>query len=139
MIINIEKLNVYNEDIVIVGSSLGGWFANRIAKTLKCSLVLFNPILNPQEALSTMGSYSAASYVVFGDTRKLANVPTSLLVSIDDEVIDFRKTVELYAPTDASIKYTTGGHLPTDKNSHLLIKEINKFDPDLPILFDITD
>lgn len=40
-----------NDKILLMGSSLGGFYASQVAAIVGCKLILFNPALNPVESL----------------------------------------------------------------------------------------
>lgn len=100
------------EAVVLVGSSLGGYYATWLAEQTGCRAVLVNPAVAPQVALEAYlgpqrNLYTGEPYVL---TREhLAQMaayavprPTSLeryflMVTTGDEVIDYRDAVERYA------------------------------------------
>lgn len=44
----LSLVNQYQPDsITVIGSSLGGYYANRIAEQLQCRAVMLNPVINP--------------------------------------------------------------------------------------------
>lgn len=78
---------LHGDDFVFVGSSLGGYYALKLAKKYSSKLVLINPSINPKESLKKYGvaeeilnSYSESEMSFFG---------TITLLAMDDEVIPY--------------------------------------------------
>jgi predicted esterase YcpF (UPF0227 family) len=43
------------EELIFVGTSLGGWWAEKMAKLYQCKAVIINPSINPESSLSKYG------------------------------------------------------------------------------------
>jgi predicted esterase YcpF (UPF0227 family) len=43
------------EELIFVGTSLGGWWAEKMAKLYQCKAVIINPSVNPASSLSKYG------------------------------------------------------------------------------------
>ena len=87
---------------LLVGSSLGGFYASQAAAILGCPCALFNPVVRPAEALrqflgrnthfhtGAQWEFTPAmleSYAAFPDTRTV-NIPRFLVLGRQDEVLD---------------------------------------------------
>ena len=109
------------DDLTLVGSSLGGYYAVHLAQRLGSRAVLVNPALHPYEDLrpyegEQTNLYTGESFVVtpahFAALAALA-VPkilhperTFLLVQTGDEVLDYRQAVAYCA---GAWQYVEGG------------------------------
>jgi len=113
-----------HDDVIIVASSLGGWYANEISKRMICDLVLYNPATAPWRSL---GKYGVSEEVldryadVAIDISSTRHVPrTHVILSTDDEVIDHKEALFLYSHI-ANVTLTTGGHRSTPENIRLIV------------------
>lgn len=131
---NIESLidQVQNlDDIVILGSSLGGFYAEQLqyrldrTKTIAC--IMFNPVIDPVTQLrqflgkntnfATGKEYyfsetALKSYVSAVDTRS-RTIPRVIYLAEEDEVLDSNLTRE-YWKDNAHIIEIKGGHQVED-------------------------
>ena len=96
--------------LVLVGSSLGGYYATWLAERHGCRVVLLNPAVRPYELLATYlgpqrNLYSGAEYVLTQahiDALRRHEVETItparyfLITCSGDEVLDYRAGVERY-------------------------------------------
>lgn len=76
-------------ELVFVGTSLGGWYASKLAKIYGAKSLLINPAFNPSRLLPTIGVSRdvADKYSDFGVMN--VNDDTYLFIATQDEVIDF--------------------------------------------------
>jgi predicted esterase YcpF (UPF0227 family) len=90
-----SKIEEYlSEDIILVGSSLGGFWANYFAERFNLRVVLINPAIHPSQ---TLKKYQK-------DTEKYAkyeHIPVkgihrSIILGLSDEVISPKDTIEYY-------------------------------------------
>lgn len=110
---------------VLIGSSLGGYYAQYLAHRLRLPMVLINPALTPQQTLTPylgwQTNYYTGELYDFGPQQlsALANytvanpcqspVPALVLLDSGDELIDYREAATRYANC-ATIKIFPGGN-----------------------------
>lgn len=115
------------DDVIIIASSLGGWYANEIAKHIVCDLVLYNPSTRPWETLTRYG----VKKDVLDEYRRSAkaemefipHVRRHIVLSTDDEIIPCEIAAEHFK-AKAAITYTDGGHRSTDKNINIIAEKV---------------
>lgn len=107
---------------LVVGSSLGGFYATVLAERLGCRAVVINPAVHPQRLLSRLQGPQRNPYT--GESFDLSDVHLSELRALDpphitdperywllaetgDEVLDYREAVAYYAGARQDI--TQGG------------------------------
>lgn len=104
----IETYQSLEEDVFLVGSSLGGYYSIYLANKYKLKAVLINPAIYPYETLDKVGMvtnyYDYSSFEVTKehlDYLKSIEVSTinnqsnfMVLLQEDDEVLDFNEAVE---------------------------------------------
>ena len=114
------------ERLLLIGSSLGGFYGQYLARVLDCSLVLINPALDPVATLRPcVGEnrmYHTDDRFVFPESDLLAlndyavdrpcddPVPTLLLVGWDDEVIDSSIALGRYQSCGQYVAFDGGNH-----------------------------
>lgn len=115
------------DDIILVASSLGGWYAEEISKRVICDLVLYNPSTAPWVTLS---KYNVDSNVLDEYERVSSDESDSVLavrrhviLCTDDEVIDCSAARTKYTHT-ADITLTTGGHRSTPEAIKLMAEKV---------------
>lgn len=101
---------VPTDELAIIGSSLGGYYASWIAEKLGCRAVLLNPAINPaadlQAHIGRQSVYFSAEEIDFrpeyiDELRNLVTVVTRperylLIAATGDTVIDYRSMVSKY-------------------------------------------
>jgi hypothetical protein len=108
----LEQRIQVKQSTMIIGSSLGGYYAQYLSRQFQSCVVMINPALNPAVTLTPyiglQQNYYTNEEYYFGEaelTRLLqydvANpcltpVPTLLLLDEADEIIDYRHAYELY-------------------------------------------
>ena len=131
-----------NEPRMIIGSSLGGFYAQYLARLFPgFKVVLINPALGPIDTLSNhlgvnTNFYSGEKYILEQKHLDALNnyniaspcssaIPTLVLIDKADEVINYHYAVEKYRPCGKIILYEEGDH----QFQHLAesIPEINTF------------
>lgn len=95
----IKDIISVEEDTVFIGISLGGfWALNTANRTPNCSCVLLNPCLD-----------------YYGFTIKpKSGLPLSVILNVDDELIDARKTAEMLKGRAKIDLVPSGGHRMTN-------------------------
>lgn len=111
--------------LLLVGSSLGGFWAQFLAPELGAGLVLINPAMRPQEDLleavgdnvneATGERYvlTEADVLAFRDyalPRCDPSVPTLLLLDEQDEVLDHRVARDFYQSCGETLAFPGGSH-----------------------------
>lgn len=88
---NIYKLTRRNNYDVIVGSSMGGWFAWNLGKELGVPVLLLNPALHSRSIEPTIGSW-------INEEQKMSKV--FLAIGNDDIIINPVKTLQWLREND---------------------------------------
>ena len=119
--------SIDDEDIIIVASSLGGWYAEEIAKRRVVDLVLFNPAITPSTTLAKLGVPPKVldDYDRISTLKEPSNSARRYVVlSTDDILIDYTLSKAKYEGR-ASVEYVTGGHRMTAKHIPTLVTRID--------------
>ncbi len=122
----VEEHTTREPALMLVGSSLGGYYAQYLAHRFRLKLVLINPALMPLTTLheflgKNTNFYTGESYILTQNHLDAlleldvpvpcANpVPTLLLVDKGDEVIDYHTAVTRYRDCAQVIMYEGGNH-----------------------------
>lgn len=98
--------------IVFCGTSLGGYWASRMAEYFRRPALLINPCTNPAESL---GKYTdpAVSPLELQEYAPLSPAPITpriVLLAKDDTVLHYYNTQSVFADIADTRIYTTGGH-----------------------------
>lgn len=111
---------------VLIGSSLGGYYAQYLAHRWQLPMVLINPALTPQQTLSPylgwQTNYYTGERYYFGEAQLealvsyavpkpcQAPVPALVLLDADDELIDYQVAASRYAGCGEVIVFPGGNH-----------------------------
>lgn len=113
------------KQMVLVGSSLGGFYAQHLARTMNVGIVLINPSIYPHETLlgcvglnrnmATGQEYELThrqvrSLAEFSYERCDPAVPTLLLLDAGDELLDYRIAEAWYRGCGKTVIYDQGSH-----------------------------
>jgi predicted esterase YcpF (UPF0227 family) len=124
-----RQVNEYSigEHVVIIGSSLGGWYVEQLTDRVVADFILYNPATMPwitldkydvgQEVLYKYKEYST----VYRPYTPVAS--RTVILSTDDEVIDPKYAMVKYMNL-ANSMLTSGGHRMTQENMDLITDEI---------------
>jgi predicted esterase YcpF (UPF0227 family) len=115
-----------NQSLMLIGSSLGGYYAQYLARQFRLKTVLINPALMP---MSTLHDYLGENTNFYtGETYNLTQIhldallsldipdpcadpiPTLLLVDKGDEVLDYRIAATRYQECAEVIIFDDGDH-----------------------------
>ncbi|MBI1422560.1 MAG: alpha/beta fold hydrolase [Gammaproteobacteria bacterium] len=111
---------------ILIGSSLGGFYAQYLARRYQLAAVLINPALQPEQTLTPylgwQTNYYSGERYYFGKDELtqlrryaiaepcLAPVPTLVLLDAADEIIDYRDAEQRYRDCAQVIVYPGGDH-----------------------------
>lgn len=140
----IETLKARGEDIYLIGSSLGGYYATYLATKYQLKTVLINPAVKPYELLvdylgPNKNVYTGEEYEITQDhmaqlkafdvAELTAPEDFLLLVQTDDETLDYHQATDKFWQSPSVIEYG-GNHSFDDFPSKLLvIKQFFKASP----------
>lgn len=120
------------DDLVLVGTSLGGFYAHHLSKTFGIKAVLINPSLDPSTTLATkigrLKNFTTgveydftqddvdqlAKYYVKPDAMR---VPTIVALDLDDEVLDANIAINAFKSHAKLLLFKGGNHRFTHMSS----------------------
>lgn len=111
-------------DDVIIGNSLGGFWANFFSLRYGVPALLINPVVSPSNSLKSLGCNFAADYLAYEKmvlTGKVA--PKTVLLAQNDEVLCYRDAFEHYSKNCEVKVLESGGHGMNDQESLQIIKD----------------
>jgi predicted esterase YcpF (UPF0227 family) len=124
-IARLKRENPHDPRLMLIGSSLGGFWAQYLAPEFAASMVLINPSVRPDETLARhVGRYRNAAtggetVLTPADVAALREfrvepcdprVPTLVLLDAADEVLDCRAAEAAFRGCGRTIVYPGGGH-----------------------------
>ena len=120
-----EILDVAGDrNVVIVGSSLGGWYAEQLTRHIVGDFIMYNPCTLPEVSLhkygvgiETLQAYKLCSY------KTLPPASRTVVLCFDDVVIDPRIADVKYSSVSDMV-YTNGGHRMTPYNLDIIVDKI---------------
>ena len=129
----IVQINSSDKYPIIVGSSLGGWYAEQLTNHIVADFVLYNPSMEPEVTLARHGLSPdvLAKYERMRIRRGISHNSRSVLLAIDDEIIDYRVAFDKYR-NNSRVMLTDGGHRMTETNMQLIIDRIKYLQNQLP-------
>lgn len=115
-LLNIANAVAHDEEMIIFGISLGGFWARWLANNVKgAKLILVNPSINAPVNLKKYTNEHGitndilAIYSDFYIKNDKAEIPTLVLVSMDDVVVPPQDTLDTYSGSAVIIE-SSGGH-----------------------------
>lgn len=122
----VKNLREYSSDnLIIIGSSLGGWYAENLTPHIIADFILYNPCTQPDKALSKFGiSQDILLQYKYLTSSKLKQASRNVIISIDDEIINPVIADNKYKNT-ADMSYTAGGHRMTQEAMNIIISKIH--------------
>lgn len=112
-----------SEDLII-GNSLGGFWANFFCLRYGVPALLINPVVNPSKALGGLGCSFAAEYLPYEEQSKPGDVaPRVVLLAENDEVLSYREAFEFFSGSCDVQLLKSGGHGMNDPESIAIIRE----------------
>jgi predicted esterase YcpF (UPF0227 family) len=112
----LTQIQHINEETIIIGSSLGGFFAYTLASNISCKCILFNPCYKPHEILkdnnliidiNILNSYENLFNCIIN------NAPALVILGKNDDLIDYKKSFN-YFKDKAEIIITEEEHRITN-------------------------
>lgn len=132
-----RQVNEYSigDHVVIIGSSLGGWYAEQLTDRVVADFILYNPATQPWNSLDkydvdqdVLYKYKEFSTVLRTHTPVASR---TLILSSDDEVVDPKFAMVKYM-NNANFILTGGGHRMTSKNMDMIVAEIKFLENQIP-------
>lgn len=124
-IARLQRENPQDRTLMLIGSSLGGFWAQYLAAEFGARIVLINPSLRPDETLARhIGRYrneatGGETRLTAEDVRALRNyrvepcdprVPTLVLLDAGDDVLDYRIAEAAFYACGETLVYPGGSH-----------------------------
>lgn len=121
----LRRENPQDNRLMLIGSSLGGFWAQRLAPEFGARIVLINPSMRPDETLARhTGFYrneatGEETVLTAEDVRALTSqrvepcnpkVPTLVLLDAQDEVLDYRLAEAAFRGCGRTIVFPGGSH-----------------------------
>lgn len=109
-------------EVVLVGTSMGGYWANWAASQMNLRAVIINPALRPSQTLRmaigqemepgvTWTQEDCDEYVEFEtQSSEKSRKPLTVMVALDDDVIPPGPAIEYFRPFAEVFEYADGGH-----------------------------
>lgn len=129
----VTKLRGYaDKDLIIVGSSLGGWYTEQLTRKIVAQFIMYNPATQPEVTLAKYGVDQEVlfKYKIMG-IDKLEPASRTVVISIDDEVIH-PAIADIKYKNIADMIYTAGGHRITQEAMDHIVKKIKFLENQLP-------
>ena len=117
--------NPKNRKLLLIGSSMGGFWARYLAAEVNAGMVLINPAMHPEtgllKAVGVNRNLATGEEYVLTEAQVTAlgryvvskcdpNIPTLVLLDKADEVIDYRVAEAFYRDCGRVIVYPGGSH-----------------------------
>ena len=101
-LIDLDEINSEGK-LICIGSSLGGWYASKIATIFDCHAILINPVFKPWKTLKKFNVYKNIlnEYKSFGELipRKYKDV---YFFGIHDDIIHYKDNSKLLRKTECT-------------------------------------
>ena len=126
LVSDLAEMNSDNKPLIIIGSSLGGYYAQYLAHRFRLATILINPALEPMKTLKPYlgwqtNYYTGEKYYFGNDALQQLDsynirfpckqpVPTLVLLDEKDEVIDSNTAREIYADCADVVTFAGGNH-----------------------------
>jgi len=128
MLRNIVKKHREENDLILMGLSLGGFFAKIVGSIHNVKTVLINPCLNPEEVLKfangeDLPNYKTRKYERFSedfsnilrqikeDHENIPSPPIKVFINLHDEFLNSNETIEYMKERNHSYRvFYIGGH-----------------------------
>ena len=120
------ELNSDPNEKIIVGSSLGGWYAEQLTSRVLAEFILYNPQTEPEIGLK---KYNISNDILEKYRRLNKNILDKsisrvVILSHDDNVVPHLTAYHKYSDI-CLLKITNGGHRMTHENMKLIVESIS--------------
>ncbi|MCU7616618.1 hypothetical protein NZ698_05365 [Chryseobacterium sp. PBS4-4] len=124
MEIQTQIQNYLSENLLLIGQSLGGFWAEHFAIKYDLNVILINPSLEPHESLKKydLSDDNLRSFKKF-KLKESSKKKTSIILSKNDTVVNPKPVLEKYKSL-VDFKYVEGDHKLTEYET--LFEEIEK-------------
>lgn len=111
---------------IVIGSSLGGWYVEQLSRFVVADYILYNPSTQPEVTLARHGLTQDVlfKYKQISSPYKFLPTSRSIILSVDDEIIDYKIAYIKYNNV-GYVQLTDGGHRMTPTNMQLIVTRIN--------------
>lgn len=111
------------EDVYIIASSLGGFFAENVAQRRVVNIIVYNPSLRPYEvsSIDPVAMEKLRAYALWDGPTGYST--RSVVLCSDDTVVDPNYAAKYYSRYE--VIWRTGGHRMTDNNAALIMSLLN--------------
>ena len=121
----IEDHQADYDELMLVGTSMGGYFAQYLGRKYNAKVVLINPALNPTETLKryigeNTNFYTGEDYTLtksridafakYNIDEYLHMFGTLVLLDTEDEIVDYKDALDRYAGNSKVVVYAGGNH-----------------------------
>lgn len=123
-----EALDNLYDEVIIVGSSLGGFYANQLALVCHAKALLINPVLFPSDHMGRrITPFASASYADLEKDRMLLNdigATRIVMIGTEDDVVDPIKNGNMLAGRARIVEVNMGHRLTNFIHASCLIEEL---------------
>lgn len=123
LIDEIYKLLYSGRQLLFVGTSLGGYWATRMSNYFKVPAVIINPSCSPRTTLQRYGVPSS-TFEKYVDLECTVGVPRTVLLTKDDDVLDYKVAHSLFTGIACVKLFESGGHRFNQINT--IVENINE-------------
>ena len=121
-----------DRDVVIVGSSLGAWYAEQLTAHIVGDFIMYNPCTQPEVSLHKYGvGIDTLQAYKLRSTKTLPPASRTVVLCFDDVVIDPRIADVKYSSV-SDMLYTNGGHRMTPYNLSIIVDKIKFLQNQIP-------
>jgi len=106
----LEELEENNEDFMIVGSSLGGYYADYVGSAFNVPTCLINPLPAPKYMKAVDKWYEYEQYLETLKPNSTISNPMLVLLDKGDEVFDYKLAYDKYCGRAKVVAYEGGSH-----------------------------
>lgn len=118
-----QSINGQYQHLLIVGNSLGGYWANRYAQKWNADYILINPSLYPKNNLKKYGIHQE-QLDQFTDSPLKVDFHPTIILGKKDEVVDYHKAIDFFGnQADITILENEGHQL---SNKEIVIEKVTE-------------
>jgi predicted esterase YcpF (UPF0227 family) len=121
-----EQLQTDPNEKIIIGSSLGGWYAEQLTTRVLAEFILYNPQTEPEIGLKKYGIPDRVleKYRQLKENVGKKSAPRVVILSTDDTVVPYIAAYNKYRD-NSLVQLTTGGHRMTAENMSHIVKAVH--------------